>query len=453
MVKVVIRKKRGCEPDPEQLLQAEGQRDEPICLPSCNRERGKLMQQQQQQKRIAEGTPVQTIPKISKRTCTDEVAQALPVPKPAIQLAKDKAGFRGRNKRHILFADAGQGAMEVEVTQDHSYLVEECGGILKEVSNLVVKTPSVAKVLEPLLNMLNSHAKSLAVVKDKHDPGRGAWVTPRRTARSKQPAEEPSDSSCSTSGGDNCNRGDAANTSTPQAPGQAPTRAAPTHPASHTQHSSADWMKRALHRDRRAQYAKRSARVLRGRITDVIRALDADACEGDLSAEACTPQLGDWVKRILREVGTNSAADAVQSACFLGKGTSTVRVVFATAGAIQQAQRKIKQGLAKLCAGMPKRDALYLDEDLTRLQQAIRTARRPTYDYLRSQHRLGRLKGVLAVSMVGCTIMELRQGQDGKQRWMPYEGCWYSSALGTSPSAHEQHPFVHVGRAAQRAPQ
>jgi hypothetical protein len=135
----------------------------------------------------------------------------------------------------------------------------------------------------------------------------------------------------------------------------------------------------------------------------------------------------------------------VQSACFLGKGTRA----FTTAAAIQQAQRSIKQGLAKLCKDMPKRDALYLDEDLTRLQQAIRTARRPTYDYLRRHPR----KGAIAVSIVGCTIMELRQDKEGKQRWLPYDGCWYSSAMGTSPSPHEQHPYVRVGRAAQRAPQ
>jgi hypothetical protein len=100
---------------------------------------------------------------------------------------------------------------------------------------------------------------------------------------------------------------------------------------------------------------------------------------------------------------------------------------------------------------MPARNALYLDEDLTRLQQAIRTARRPTYDYLRSQQRAGKLQGVIAVSMVGCSIMLLRNGMEGQKRWTPYEGQWYSSALGTSPSPHEQHPYVRVGCATQHA--
>lgn len=124
------------------------------------------------------------------------------------------------------------------------------------------------------------------------------------------------------------------------------------------------------------------------------------------------------VKRILTELDAGSAVTA-ESARFLGDGTRTVRVVFSTDAAIQRAQRSIKQGLAKLSKYMRARYALYLDEDLTCLQQAVRTARRPTYDYLRSQNRAG--KGVLAVSMVGSDIMLLKRGAQGQQRWVPHQ--------------------------------
>ena len=54
-----------------------------------------------------------------------------------------------------------------------------------------------------------------------------------------------------------------------------------------------------------------------------------------------------------------------------------VTILLFTSAVIQRTQRAIKQGLKDLCAGMPACDALYLDEDLTHLQQSIRTARRP----------------------------------------------------------------------------
>ena len=313
-------------------------------------------------------------------------------------------------------------------------------------------------MLAHILKQFEELYEATVVFGDKHNREKGPWQEAKARKRTQKQASKPAADKPSTSDhrsssiqDASCNRGGPAGPSGSKATGEAAAPTATASTRSPPQHSDPSWLKRAQHRDQRMQHAKRASRILRGSISEVARTLEVEIEEDSSNSAARLAQLKKAVQRILQKTGASDAAKAVQSVSCLGYGYSTLRVVFTSAAVIQRSQRAIKQGLQKLCAGMPARNALYLDEDLTRLQQAIRTARRPTYDYLRSQQRAGKLQGVIAVSMVGCSIMLLRNGTQGQKRWTPYEGQWYSSALGTSPSPHEQHPYVRVGCATQHA--
>ena len=401
-------------------------------------------------KREASDSPVQTASKVCKR----------------MQFGSDD-GQAGKDRRNRSSKGAGGSSDEgemmeydaaAEIAEDLATLSQRFGEFRKRAfAHAASLDPDGQRCMKALYKEFNQLHEDCDMLAGKHDRAQGPWVQPqtRHSTRPKAPEPEPAASkpncsskspqepTCSNSGPSSSSPAAAA-----VADGKKPAPAKPT-----PQHCDPGWLKRAQHKDQSKQQAKRTSRILRGPLEEV-------ACKAgmvvDMEADVSTPaartaQVMDAVKLILHKVGASDAAEAVESVKCLGYGYSTVRIVFTSAAVIQRTQRAIKQGLKDLCAGMPARSAMYLDEDLTHLQQSIRTARRPTYDYLRSQHRAGKLQGALAVSMVGCSIMLLRRGTEGQQRWTPYEGQWYSSALGTSPSPNEQHPYVRVGRAAQRA--
>lgn len=219
-----------------------------------------------------------------------------------------------------------------------------------------------------------------------------------------------------------------------------PTVAAPTR--SNRQFYS--WFNTAMRRDKHILQLKAANRIFRGPVVDMALRVSNQKIQDHVSLEDLEEKLPDLMKALLAKLAGPDLAGQVASAHFLGGSRNAVKVIFRSANAITAKQYIIKQNLhaTQLTWGQEdgdiKRWAVYMDADLTKVQQAVRTSRRPTYDYLRRN----KPNGILAVRMDGCYLL-VKYGQN--KSYVEYEGPWYTrSELGMTSSI--THPFVTVAK-------
>jgi hypothetical protein len=128
----------------------------------------------------------------------------------------------------------------------------------------------------------------------------------------------------------------------------------------------------------------------------------------------------------------------------LGGRKDTIKLIFKSKQVLLQEQKAIKAVLKEWAQNSitPAQQGwvIYLDEDLTKYQQAVRKARKPTFDYLRKN----KPAGTTVVVWRGCDIWMLKSTENGNAKWTQYQGPWYGSVLGTSPCP--EHPLVSLGK-------
>jgi hypothetical protein len=188
------------------------------------------------------------------------------------------------------------------------------------------------------------------------------------------------------------------------------------------------------------EQTKRDANVLMSGLSSAVAAAPAAsngggeaAASGDTPRAAIIDEMagllaagssGDAAAHIIAKAAAASQLDAAITGIVPLRG-GKVKVEFASAAVRQRNARQLRDAARARQASQPGQQAVYVDDDLTSLRQAVKRFSLPTLKRLQAKARTALAEG----GGVKVRLRKHRIETLGAHGWEPYTGPWYVSAM------------------------